>query len=262
MESWITYLPSLALSLFRPLGVITFLPLLSARSLGGALIRNALVLTIILPLIPLNVEQAPVGLENLNLLLQCYGKELFIGLLIGFATAVPFWALDVASFIIDTMRGASMGTLLNPLLGEQSSIYGMLFSQLYATLFLGFGGFHQLLTTLYASYQLLVPGQTITLDHTLFLFLKQLWLLMFQLGMGFALPSMLIMLLIDIAMGLLNRSAQQLNVFFLAMPIKSALVLLLLVVSLGSALQLYRQHTFAIPEQLLQLLSQLGSRRE
>ncbi|MCW2482867.1 flagellar biosynthetic protein FliR, partial [Candidatus Symbiopectobacterium sp. NZEC135] len=47
------------------------------------------------------------------------------------------------------------------------------------------------------------------------------------------------MVLADMALGLLNRSAQQLNVFFLAMPIKSLLVLLLLIVSLPYALHHY-----------------------
>lgn len=257
MDQCLAVLPALALSLLRPLGLFVFLPLFGARSLGGTLIRNAIALVIALPMIPLNSEVAPVGSQDLAPLLQCYGRELFIGMLIGFGAAVPFWALDIASFIIDTMRGAAMGTLLNPLLGEQSSIYGMLFSQLYAVLFLGFGGFHQLLTTLYTSYTLLVPGRCLGWDEQLFLFLKHCWLLMYQLGIGFALPAMLIMVLVDIAMGLLNRSAQQLNVFFLAMPIKSALVLLLLVVSLESALQLYRRQTAAITEQVLQLLSAL-----
>jgi type III secretion protein T len=243
--------------MLRPLGMFVFLPLFSARSLGGALLRNAIILAIALPVMPLTSEVASVGFQDLALLVQNYGRELLIGMLIGFAAAIPFWALDIASFIIDTMRGAAMGTLLNPLLGEQSSIYGMLFSQLYAVLFLGFGGFHEVLTTLYTSYTVLVPGHCIVLSEQLFLILKQWWLLMFHLGLGFALPAMLIMILVDVAMGLLNRSAQQLNVFFLAMPIKSALVLLLLVVSLESALQLYRRHMAAITEQVLQLLSVL-----
>ena len=31
-----------------------------------------------------------------------------IGLLIGFCAALPFWALDMAGFLIDTLRGSSM----------------------------------------------------------------------------------------------------------------------------------------------------------
>jgi type III secretion protein T len=254
MDQWLTILPALALSIIRPLGLFMFLPLFSPRCLGGALLRNAIILVVALPLIPINMEVAPMASQEVWLFLQYYGRELFIGMLIGFAAAIPFWALDIASFIIDTMRGASMGTLLNPLLGAQSSIYGMLFLQLYAALFLGFGGFHQLLTVLYNSYTLLRPGCCLVMDTHLFLFFKQWWLLMYQLGIGFALPAILVMVMVDVAMGLLNRSAQQLNVFFLAMPIKSALVLLLLVVSLENSLKLYRHHMAAITEQVLQLL--------
>jgi type III secretory pathway component EscT len=40
---------------------------------------------------------------------------------------------------------------------------------------------------------------------------------------------------LGMALGLVNRSAQQLNVFFLSMPIKSAFALLMPVMSLGFA---------------------------
>ncbi|MBP1398103.1 flagellar biosynthetic protein FliR, partial [Yersinia pestis subsp. pestis] len=45
--------------------------------------------------------------------------------------------------------------------------------------------------------------------------------------------------LADLSLGLINRSARQLNVFFLAMPIKSALALFLLLISLPYGLHHY-----------------------
>ncbi len=47
------------------------------------------------------------------------------------------------------------------------------------------------------------------------------------------------MVLADLALGLLNRSAQQLNVFFFSMPLKSILVLLTLLISFPYALHHY-----------------------
>lgn len=48
-------------------------------------------------------------------------------------------------------------------------------------------------------------------------------------------PAIVAILLVDMALGLVNRSAQQLNVFFLSMPIKSAFALLMLAMSLEFA---------------------------
>ena len=44
------------------------------------------------------------------------------------------------------------------------------------------------------------------------------------------------MVLIDISFGFLNRIAQQLNVFFLTMPIKSLVVLLMLIMTVESGI--------------------------
>ena len=57
--------------------------------------------------------------------------------------------------------------------------------------------------------------------------------------LSFALPAMVVMIMVDVALGLVNRSVEQLNVFFLSMPIKSILVVFLLLVSMHFALSHY-----------------------
>lgn len=135
-----------------------------------------------------------------------------------------------------------MATVLNPSLGESSTIFGVFFTQLLAAVFFAFGGLHHLITAFYHSYQLFPPGSALHFDKTLLLFFKQQWDMLFSLLFSFALPAIGVMLLVDIGLGLINRSVQQLNVFFLAMPIKSALVLLLLIISLPYSIRLYQQH--------------------
>lgn len=61
------------------------------------------------------------------------------------------------------------------------------------------------------------------------------WQMLFRLALAFAMPALLVMLLVDVALGLVNRSAPQLNVFFLSMPIKSLLGLLMLLLALSTA---------------------------
>ncbi|QQE08664.1 flagellar biosynthetic protein FliR [Cupriavidus sp. ISTL7] len=65
--------------------------------------------------------------------------------------------------------------------------------------------------------------------------------MMMELCIGFALPALVVMVLIDAALGLVNRSAQQLNVFFVAMPIKSALALFVLAIGMSYALGAFQQ---------------------
>lgn len=235
-------LPVLALCMMRPLGMMLLLPLFKGGAMGSALIRNSLILMFALPTVLAMDEMQPI-LQQADtwMLISLFGKEMIVGVLLGFCAAIPFWAIDMAGFVIDTMRGASMSTVLNPLMGLQSSIYGMLFTQVLTVLFLVSGGFNFLLTALYQSYQQLPPGFNLTLAQPLMVFIAHEWQLMCQLCLSFAMPAMVIMILVDVALGLVNRSAQQLNVFFLSMPIKSALVLLLLIYSLQFALSHYLQ---------------------
>jgi type III secretion protein T len=252
--------PSL-LSLFflRPLGMMIIFPLLSSRSLGGSLVRNAIILAYLLPAIPILVEaDSPFSAFHYELNIWLIVHEIFIGVLIGFVAAIPFWALDSAGYLIDTIRGSSLSSVINPTLGEAASIFGILFTQMYTALFFLNGGFNLLIGTLYDSWQLLPPGSEVTLDDAwLNLFLKQ-WDLLSRLAVNFALPSMVSMLLVDMALGLINRSAQQLNVFFLAMPLKSLMVIFILIVSIAGSIGMIIDEQGRMNQSLRQLLPEMS----
>lgn len=242
MDGWDHVVPVLGLVMLRPLGMLVLMPIFSARALGGALIRNALVLVMALPALPMQMPQAEAfaQLSQAGLVLLVL-QEVGIGMMMGFCATIPFWAIDMASTVIDTVRGTSMASVLNPMLEEQSSVFGVLFTQVVAVLFLVTGGFHTMLTALYQSYVTLPPLQGWHMGTDFPGFIAHQWQLMMELCIGFALPSIVVMVLVDAALGLVNRSAQQLNVFFIAMPIKSALALFVLAVGMAYALGAFEQ---------------------
>ncbi|WP_253383452.1 type III secretion system export apparatus subunit SctT [unidentified bacterial endosymbiont] len=226
--------PHLIMACLRPLGIFFLMPVLVSKNIGGSLVRNALVILIVLPVFPAIDQQNVLAQErsaDFSLFLGM-AQEIMIGVLIGFVAGIPFWAIDSAGSLIDTVRGSSMGNIYNPSLSESSTLLGVFFSQLLTVVFFSCGGINALMTALYQSYVLFPPGGHIVLNHSLLVFLKQQWDLLFTLFLKFSLPAVGIMLLTDIAMGLLNRTAQQLNVFFLAMSIKSVLALLVLMITL------------------------------
>ncbi|MEN3031924.1 type III secretion system export apparatus subunit SctT [Chromobacterium amazonense] len=225
--------PLLGVAMMRPLGAMLLLPLFGSSMLGGTLTRNALALMATLPILPL---LSPLALPDPMQAPAAYAlilaSELALGLMLGFSAAIPFWALDMAGFVLDTMRGASMAGVFNPLMGGQSSPLGGLFSQMAAVLFMALGGFHAFLSTLYASYHTLPPGLGWHWAGQFIPMLWREWHTLYTLTLGFAMPAMVMMVLIDLALGLINRSVQQLNVFTLSMPIKSAATLLMLIIGL------------------------------
>ncbi|MEA1063803.1 type III secretion system export apparatus subunit SctT [Erwinia sp. HR93] len=257
MEALLSNPAILFFAALRPLGMCVMFPLLGARNLGSTLLRNGVILAFSIPVVPLYIRSpAPVSGHSFSALFV--GQELMIGVLIGLVMAIPFWALDSAGFIVDTIRGSSMGSVLNPSLGEAASVLGILFVQLFIALFFMYGGLNQMLAILYRSYQIIPPGARLQLsDRWLALLLAQ-WRTLFTLCISFVLPSVVVMVLTDLAIGLMNRSAQQLNVFFLAMPIKSAMALVMLIISLWFSVSVYFTHLDSLPLALTRLLEGLS----
>lgn len=233
------WLATLALALVRPLGLSLMLPVLKTSSLGSSLLRNGILISLILPILPVLHGQGLVHTSSGWGWLKLIPGEVIIGFLLGFCAAIPFWAVDMAGFLIDTLRGATMGTVFNPAMGVQTSIFGLLFSQFLCAIFFISGGMNLILSVLYDSYHYLPPGRILLYNRAFLDFLLSEWQMLYRLCLSFSLPAVLCMVLSDLALGLLNRSAQQLNVFFLSMPIKSVLALLVLLVSFPYAFHHY-----------------------
>ncbi len=152
-------------------------------------------------------------------------KEVALGLLIGYLGALLFWAIQSAGFFIDNQRGASQAEGADISSGESISPTGGLFFQSVSYLFFVTGGFLSFLSVVYTSYEIFPPAElfalNIDLNLALFFGEKLGWLFLHMLLL--ASPIAVACLLADISLGLVNRFASQLNVYVLAMPIKSGL---------------------------------------
>ncbi|EAN2319315.1 SPI-2 type III secretion system apparatus protein SsaT, partial [Salmonella enterica] len=231
------WLIALAVAFIRPLSLSLLLPLLKSGSLGSAILRNGVLMSLTFPILPIIYQQKimmHIGKDYSWLGLVT--GEVIIGFLIGFCAAVPFWAVDMAGFLLDTLRGATMGTIFNSTIEAETSLFGLLFSQFLCVIFFISGGMEFILNILYESYQYLPPGRTLLFDQQFLKYIQAEWRTLYQLCISFSLPAIICMVLADLALGLLNRSAQQLNVFFFSMPLKSILVLLTLLISFPYAL--------------------------
>lgn len=234
-------------AMLRPLGIAMLLPVFSIGMLGAGLLRNALVLALAIPVVPL-VHAAPDIPSQWGAWGMLVLRELCIGGLLGFAAALPFWAVDMTGYVIDTMRGASMASVLNPLMGAQSSVFGIALTQMLCVLFFITPAAHALLTTLYDSYAVLPVGHPWQWHDGSLAWLLSLWQAMQVMCVAVALPAMVVMVLVDMSMGFVNRAAQQLNVFFLAMPVKSAMALLVTVASLPFAIAVPLAGWYRLPD--------------
>lgn len=233
------FLMALAYAQPRTIAMMAALPLFHPQMVPG-LMRLGVAAGVTLLVAPTLVPHVHADIPGLQLLaLLC--KEAFVGFVLGFLLAVPFWAFEAVGFLIDNQRGASIASTLNPLTGNDSSPLGILFNQAFIVFFLVSGGFLLILGLLYDSFRLWPVFQwtpTLTPD-TVPLLLAQLDRLM-TLCMLYAAPVVVAMFLAELGLALVSRFVPQLQVFFLAMPIKSALALMVMVVYMATLLDLGR----------------------
>lgn len=229
-----SFIATLALTQPRILAMFLVLPLFNSQLIPG-LVRFAIAAALGVVMVPALQPQVAAQDWGAATLLGTLTKEAFIGFVIGYLAAIPFWIFEAVGFLVDNQRGASIASTLNPLTGNDSSPLGLMFNQAFIVFFLLTGGFSLLLGTLYDSFALWsitgwLPAFT---PDSVPVMLAQLDRLV-RMAVLLAAPVLVAMFLAEIGLALVSRFAPQLQVFFMAMPIKSALAMLVLMLYAAS----------------------------
>ena len=200
------------------------------QSISGRVVRSLLVIVLSLPAIVAHSHDP-------TLLGASWGEVIFImviefakGYLIGFSVGWIFWVVEAIGNIIDNQRGAAIASAVNPLMGQEASPIAILFSQAMIAYFYAVGGMFVFLNIFYFSYVIspagaLLPNLDLSASVPILALLDSAFELMFLL----ASPLILVMFVAEFALAMVSRFAPQIQVFILAMPIKSALAIFLLI---------------------------------
>ncbi|SDX83629.1 type III secretion system export apparatus subunit SctT [Lysobacter enzymogenes] len=224
---------ALGLVLPRVLGAFMMLPLLTAENMPP-LVRNSFMVSLAIIAIPVAMNGVPLSQLNALQFAPIILKELFIGVSIGFVFGMVFWAISAAGNVIDTQVGMTLAQVFDPIQGHQASLHGSFLSQFATWLFMASGAFLVFLDLLMASYAMWPVVSFFPTLHAagMELFVGQFSYLMSAL-LVLAAPAMVVLLLIDLSFGLVNRFAPQLNVFTITMPIKAWLATWIVLLMLG-----------------------------
>lgn len=186
--------------------------------------RRVAILAFSVLVVPHVLATMPEGEPNTLMMAVVGVKEVVIGLLIGFFAAVPFWVAENVGNLIDNQRGATMGEVYSPMSGSQESTTGLFFTEIVSTIFFVSGAVLLLLGALYSSFEVFPVfdrGVSFVADAPLQILGSVDGML--RTTVIIAAPIVILMFLATIGLGFVNRTAPQLNVFFLSMPVKSAL---------------------------------------
>lgn len=210
--------------------IFKVIPFFAGPSLPS-MVRNVVTVSLAMIMYPIvYVEMLSVPIVDFFWFFSIVVKEAFLGFVIGHTIGIVFMAVGGIGFLIDNQRGASMASSMNPLLGEQDSPLGIFLSQVLVTLLFVSGGILAIYEGIYSSFIFWPPTTyfpNLYIGSAIY-YLEELDHLMYLITFLSA-PVLICMFLAEFGLAMVGRFAPQLNVFFLAMPIKSGIALFVLI---------------------------------
>jgi flagellar biosynthetic protein FliR len=174
------------------------------------LVKIVLILALSFLLGPL--VEAPTGLSIFSAAgMLAAVLELLIGVSIGMVVQLTFEALVFAGQSISLTMGLGFATLVDPQRGAQVPVLGQMFMIFGTLIYLSINGHLMLLGALAESFHTLPIGAHIGQD---FLLSVVLWgARVFDTGLLIALPAVIALVIVNLALGVVTRAAPQLNLF-------------------------------------------------
>ena len=158
--------------------------------------------------------------------------ESLLGFILGFGTKIVFEAFSVAGSMIGLQMGIAYANIIDPTTRQQVPIVSQ-FLMLLAILFLfATDGHLFLIETMVRHFEIIPLGLNQLSDQTGQAIIRG-GSMMFLKGLQFAAPAMIMLLLIDTGIGFMARVMPQMNIFFVALPIKIGVGIIMLIFSVN-----------------------------
>jgi flagellar biosynthetic protein FliR len=179
--------------------------------------------------------------------------EFLIGLLMGFAVRLTFYALEMAGQVISTEIGLVMSSQIDPLSQNQSSPIGTALFYFGSLLFLISGAHHTVFAAFIRSFELAAPGGIAGAKNAGDL-LVQATGSIFLVALQIAGPILAINFVITLAFAILGKAAPGINAFAESFSVRILAGLVLLGLTLGLTAQVVLSQFAQAPELMLRLI--------
>ncbi len=166
-------------------------------------------------------------------------REVGVGLMTGLICHMILQTLNILGQIFDLQIGFMMASFFDPNAGGQVTLTSKFLYLLGTILFFILDGHHMLLLGMSQSFQILPLDTAVFNGGSTFILIRS-FARMVALAVQISAPIIAVVLLIDVCLGLLGRTAPQMNIFMLGFPVKigvGILTLSIMVPLLGMVFQ-------------------------
>jgi flagellar biosynthetic protein FliR len=161
-------------------------------------------------------------------------KEVLVGAAYAFVIGALFAAVSAAGSLLDTLIGFSLGGVLDPITGTQSSLLSQLYGLIAVMIFIAIGGDGWVIQGLAKTYEA-VPLTSGPRIGSLTEAAQMAFSSIGAASIEIVAPVILALILTDVALGVVSRVVPQLNVFAVSFPVKAVVGMLIIGVSLPYA---------------------------
>ncbi len=237
----------------RIAALLMIAPVLGVRSVSPRIrILLAVLLTLIVaPLLPVPEPVSMLSAQGIAILVQ----QMLIGLTAGFVLVLVFEAVVMGAELISFGMGLGFAQMADPLRGSSTPVVGQFMTVMATLLFLALGGHLTLIEMLVRSFTTMPIGAS-GLDAEAAALLLRFAAIVFVGGLQLALPVVIALLTVNMAMGVVSRSAPTLNLFAVGFPVTLVAGLLLL----RAGLPAFQEGVTGLLDQAWLTMSQLFAR--
>ncbi|WP_339885396.1 flagellar biosynthetic protein FliR [Vreelandella maris] len=198
----------------------------------------ALIAFVIAPILPAMPAIAIMSWAGVGIMIE----QILIGLAMGLVMHIMFAVVQAAGDFIGLQMGLAFASFFDTASGTNIMVLSRILYMITLLMFLAMNGHLMVLETLIMSFQTLPIGIG-TFNPDAFILLARYGGTIFAAGMLLALPLVGSLLTINLALGILNRSAPQLTVFNIGFP-TSLIVGLILMMVLMTDISRFLQRLF------------------
>jgi len=214
------------LVLVRVASLLFMMPVFSGRAVPNTIkVLMAMVLALMLtPMVPFKPSEFPSQPLALVILIV---SEVFIGASLALIMQLIFVGVQIAGQMIGFQMGFSVASVMDPNTGVQSVLMAQLSYLIALMIFLAINGHYYFIKVLFESYKLLPPGHFVA-TTTLYDIVMQCAEKMFILGVKLMAPVMTVLLLAQVALGILAKTVPQVNLLIISFSLTIGLGLFFL----------------------------------
>lgn len=234
VELIMPYITALAVSMPRILVALFLVPLFSVQLFKGML-RYAIIVALAIPVAVSLTSEIENSQLNALLLGFIMLKESMVGFIIGFLLAIPFWIFQSIGVMIDNQRGALSGGYFAPGVGPDSSMMADILVKVVVILLISMGAFPALFNVLWETYTLwpVLEWTPEFSQEGVNVLIEKFGELVYKFVL-YSGPIILVLLLIEAGFAILGAYTPQLQVYFMAMPAKSLVALIVFLLYAGN----------------------------